>query len=70
MTSIWVSKLIITVVNICFELWVTLNNKVLGSSPEEQRDIQHIRTIQVITLEYTKGFMEVQTIFSMLFYSL
>ena len=53
--KLWSEQIIGKLVEISLGLWVARNKELHGTTPEEQKQIQRVRTIQVVTKKYKEG---------------
>ena len=53
--KIWSKQVIGKLIEISLELWVARNKELHGTTPAEQKQIQRVRTIQVVTRKYKEG---------------
>ena len=53
--AIWVSQNIQGLIEMSLELWRMMNKLLHGILPEEERIIERIKVIQIVTKKYAKG---------------
>ena len=65
--QLWAKRIIGQLIEMSLQLWDARNKELHGATPEEQRQMQRVRTIQVVTQKFREGNRQLREEFSHLY---